>query len=147
MSKSIWWMSWKLTLKEKYIKHLGRLLRHFICLIIDWLRIFADCSCGALGFHGTALGNFKSTRLDDSHSTRNGRFNSWYVIQSRKHKINNSSWIEFLAFLFGFTGGLIMGTGIETSSHKHGLFQHICVSFELVVADGSVVKCSKVTAE
>ncbi|XP_046455631.1 delta(24)-sterol reductase-like [Daphnia pulex] len=40
-------------------------------------------------------------------------------------------------------GGLIMGTGIETSSHKHGLFQHICVSFELVVADGSVVKCSK----
>ena len=37
-----------------------------------------------------------------------------------------------------------MGTGIETSSHKHGLFQHICVSFELVMADGSVVKCSKV---
>lgn len=37
-----------------------------------------------------------------------------------------------------------MGTGIETSSHKHGLFQHICVSFELVMADGSVVNCSKV---
>lgn len=37
-----------------------------------------------------------------------------------------------------------MGTGIETSSHKHGLFQHICVSYELVMADGSVVKCSKV---
>ncbi len=37
-----------------------------------------------------------------------------------------------------------MGTGIETSSHKHGLFQHICVSFELVMADGSFVKCSKV---
>ncbi|KAK4014273.1 hypothetical protein OUZ56_026805 [Daphnia magna] len=40
-------------------------------------------------------------------------------------------------------GGLIMGTGIETSSHKHGLFQHICVSYELVMADGSAVKCSK----
>lgn len=41
-------------------------------------------------------------------------------------------------------GGLVMGTGIETTSHKHGLFQHICVSFEMVLADGSVVKCSKV---
>ncbi|XP_067677801.1 delta(24)-sterol reductase-like [Haliotis asinina] len=40
-------------------------------------------------------------------------------------------------------GGLIMGVGIETSSHKYGLFQHCCESFELVVADGSVVKCSK----
>ena len=40
-------------------------------------------------------------------------------------------------------GGLVMGTGIETSSHIHGLFQHICRSFELVLADGSVVTCSK----
>ncbi|XP_013414441.1 delta(24)-sterol reductase [Lingula anatina] len=40
-------------------------------------------------------------------------------------------------------GGLIMGVGIETSSHKYGLFQHCCVAFELVLADGSVVKCSK----
>lgn len=40
-------------------------------------------------------------------------------------------------------GGLIMGTGIETSSHIYGLFQHICVSFELVLADGSLVRCSK----
>ena len=23
-------------------------------------------------------------------------------------------------------GGLVMGTGIETSSHNYGLFQHIC---------------------
>ncbi len=28
-------------------------------------------------------------------------------------------------------GGLVMGTGIETSSHKFGLFQHICTSFEV----------------
>ncbi|XP_064604727.1 delta(24)-sterol reductase-like [Liolophura sinensis] len=40
-------------------------------------------------------------------------------------------------------GGLIMGVGIETSSHKYGLFQHCCVSFELVLADGSVTRCSK----
>ncbi|KAK3590755.1 hypothetical protein CHS0354_017269, partial [Potamilus streckersoni] len=40
-------------------------------------------------------------------------------------------------------GGLIMGVGVETSSHKYGLFQHCCASFELVLADGSVVKCSK----
>ncbi|XP_059149289.1 delta(24)-sterol reductase-like isoform X2 [Physella acuta] len=40
-------------------------------------------------------------------------------------------------------GGLIMGVGIETSSHLYGLFQHCCVSYELVTADGSLVKCSK----
>jgi len=40
-------------------------------------------------------------------------------------------------------GGLIMGFGIETSSHKYGLFQHICVSYELVLPDGNVVKCSE----
>ena len=33
-------------------------------------------------------------------------------------------------------GGLVAGVGIETSSHKYGLFQHICVSFEVVLADG-----------
>jgi len=39
-------------------------------------------------------------------------------------------------------GGLIMGTGIETSSHRWGLFQHVCLSFELVLPDGSLVECS-----
>ena len=39
-------------------------------------------------------------------------------------------------------GGLIMGFGIETSSHKYGLFQHICVAFEIVTAEGVLVKCS-----
>lgn len=40
-------------------------------------------------------------------------------------------------------GGLINGFGIESSSHKYGLFQHICVSFEIVTADGELRKCSK----
>lgn len=40
-------------------------------------------------------------------------------------------------------GGLVMGTGVETSSHKYGLWQHICISYELVLPDGSFVKCSK----
>lgn len=40
-------------------------------------------------------------------------------------------------------GGLVMRTGVESSSHIFGLFQHICESFELVLADGSVVKCSR----
>jgi len=40
-------------------------------------------------------------------------------------------------------GGLIMGFGIETSSHKYGLFQHICVSYEIVLPDGKVVNCSE----
>ncbi|XP_036377811.1 delta(24)-sterol reductase [Megalops cyprinoides] len=39
-------------------------------------------------------------------------------------------------------GGLIMGTGIESSSHIYGLFQHICVAYELVLADGSLVRCT-----
>ena len=39
-----------------------------------------------------------------------------------------------------------MGTGIESSSHKHGLFQHCCVAYELVLSDGSLVKCSRVSS-
>lgn len=39
-------------------------------------------------------------------------------------------------------GGLIMGFGVETSSHKYGLFQHICESFEIVTAEGKLFKCS-----
>jgi len=37
-----------------------------------------------------------------------------------------------------------MGVGIETSSHKYGLMQHVLESVEIVVADGSIVKCSEV---
>jgi Delta24-sterol reductase len=40
-------------------------------------------------------------------------------------------------------GGLVSGTGIETSSHKYGLMQHICVSFEIVLNDGTLVRASK----
>jgi len=40
-------------------------------------------------------------------------------------------------------GGLIMGVGVETSSHKYGLVQHVCEAYELVLADGSCVRCSK----
>ena len=48
--------------------------------------------------------------------------------------------IEFWCML----GGLIMGVGIETSSHKYGLMQHVVESVELVLAAGTVVKCSEV---
>lgn len=41
-------------------------------------------------------------------------------------------------------GGLLMGTGIESSSHIYGLFQHNCVACELVLADGSHVRCTPV---
>jgi len=34
-----------------------------------------------------------------------------------------------------------MGFGIETSSHKYGLFQHICESFEVALPGGKVVTC------
>ena len=40
-------------------------------------------------------------------------------------------------------GGLVMGGGIESTSHKYGLWQNICHSYELVLADGSIVVCSR----
>ena len=39
-------------------------------------------------------------------------------------------------------GGLVMGGGIESTSHKYGLFQYICQRFEMVLGDGSKVNCS-----
>jgi len=36
-----------------------------------------------------------------------------------------------------------MGGGIESTSHKYGLWQNICHSYELVLADGSIVTCSR----
>ena len=33
--------------------------------------------------------------------------------------------------------------GIESTSHKYGLFQYICRAYETVLADGSVQWCSK----
>ena len=40
-------------------------------------------------------------------------------------------------------GGLVAGTGIESSSHRHGLFHEQCVAFELCLADGTVVTASR----
>lgn len=40
-------------------------------------------------------------------------------------------------------GGLINGFGVETSSHKYGLFQHTCVSYELVLPNGELVRCTQ----
>ena len=34
-------------------------------------------------------------------------------------------------------GGLIMGFGVETSSHRHGLFQHTVKALEVVLPDGT----------
>lgn len=39
-------------------------------------------------------------------------------------------------------GGLLCGTGIESSSHRHGLFHEQCLAFELCLADGTVVRAS-----
>lgn len=40
-------------------------------------------------------------------------------------------------------GGLLMGVGIETSSHKYGLFNDSVVEAEVILASGEVVTCSK----
>lgn len=37
-----------------------------------------------------------------------------------------------------------MGIGLESSSHKFGLFHETCTRYELVTADGNVITCSKV---
>jgi delta24-sterol reductase len=36
-------------------------------------------------------------------------------------------------------GGMINGCGVESSGRKYGLFQHICISYELVMPDASLV--------
>ena len=61
------------------------------------------------------------------------------------HTLDKLGWtIPILPELDDLTvGGLVMGTGIETTSHKYGLFQHICLSYEVVLSDGSVIKCSE----
>lgn len=40
-------------------------------------------------------------------------------------------------------GGLFMGVGIETSSHKYGLFNDTVIEAEVILADGQVMVCSK----
>mmetsp|Transcript_7651 Transcript_7651/g.11124 ORF Transcript_7651/g.11124 Transcript_7651/m.11124 type:complete len:554 (-) Transcript_7651:112-1773(-) len=40
-------------------------------------------------------------------------------------------------------GGLINGTGIESSSHRYGLFHEICNEYELCLGDGAVVVARK----
>ena len=40
-------------------------------------------------------------------------------------------------------GGLIAGGGLESTSHKWGMFHHTCTQYEVVVADGSVVLANK----
>ena len=58
--------------------------------------------------------------------------------------LKTSTQTKQMIIIFPFSGGLINGVGIETSSHKFGLFQHCCVEYEVVLADGSVTTCSKV---
>ena len=40
-------------------------------------------------------------------------------------------------------GGMINGCGVESSGRKYGLFQHICISFEVVTANGDLIIASK----
>lgn len=42
-------------------------------------------------------------------------------------------------------GGLVMGGGIESTSHKYGLWHMVCLEYELVTADGEVIKANAET--
>lgn len=44
-------------------------------------------------------------------------------------------------------GGLINGCGIGSSSIKYSLFQELCLSYELVMADGSLISTAKAKAK
>ena len=39
-------------------------------------------------------------------------------------------------------GGLVNGGGIESTSHKYGLFHHIATEYEVVLASGEVIRAS-----
>lgn len=41
-------------------------------------------------------------------------------------------------------GGLILGGGVGAGSARHGLFQHICLAFEIVTSGGEVVVAERV---
>lgn len=40
-------------------------------------------------------------------------------------------------------GGMINGCGVESSGRKYGLFQHICLQYDIVTADGELVEAKK----
>lgn len=40
-------------------------------------------------------------------------------------------------------GGLVMGVGIETSSHKYGLFNDTVLEVRVALADGTIMTCSR----
>ncbi|KAI6179109.1 FAD-binding PCMH-type domain-containing protein [Aphelenchoides besseyi] len=44
-------------------------------------------------------------------------------------------------------GGMVNGCGVESSSKKYGLFQHICVQYEVVTANGELVVTRKENSE
>lgn len=39
-------------------------------------------------------------------------------------------------------GGLLMGIGLENNSHRYGLFHEICSAYEIVTADGELVRAT-----
>lgn len=39
-------------------------------------------------------------------------------------------------------GGAIMGAGIESSSHRYGIFSDTCLAYEILLGDGTVVRAS-----
>lgn len=40
-------------------------------------------------------------------------------------------------------GGLVQGTGLETSSFKYGQFNDTCEEYEMILGNGDIIKCSK----
>ena len=58
--------------------------------------------------------------------------------------LNQKGWtLQVVPELDNLTvGGLINGFGIESSSHKYGLFQYTIASIDIITADGTFMHCS-----
>ncbi|QSA98172.1 FAD-binding protein [Methylococcus sp. EFPC2] len=96
-----------------------------------------------LTHHRIALGMYDILELDEQRGTI--RVEPQVSMGQLSRSLIPQGWIlPVVPELDDLTvGGLIMGFGVETSSHKYGLIQHICESFEIVTAEGKLLRCSK----
>ena len=83
--------------------------------------------------------------LDIDEEKRTVRCEPLVTVQRLVEALTAKGWIVPIVPEIGdlTVGGLVMGGGIESTSHKYGLWQNICMRYELVLADGTITTCSR----
>ena len=83
--------------------------------------------------------------LEINEKTRTVKCEPLVTVQRLVEALTPKGWIIPIVPEIGdlTVGGLVMGGGIESTSHKYGLWQNICMSYELVLADGTITTCSR----